>query len=95
MQHITSNNLCTFREDTRFSTREMEQHAIPELPDVTPIPDATVNSGRDAEAFPQELTNYTEEVSSQRIPPMVYIEGNNCENCSVRVTREGESNENS
>ena len=24
---------------------------------------------------------------------MVYIEGNNCENCSVRVTREGENNE--
>ena len=63
----------------RFSTREMEQHAIPELPDVTPIIDATVNSGPDAEAFPQELMNYMEDVSSQRIPPMVYIEGNNRE----------------
>ena len=64
----------------------MEHHTIPELTDVTPIPDATVNSGPDAEAFPQELTNYMEEVSSQRIPPMVYTEGNNRENHSVGVT---------
>ena len=64
----------------------MEHHAIPELTDVTPIPDATVNSGPDTEAFLQELTNYMEEVSSQRIPPMVYIDGNNRENRSVRVT---------
>ena len=74
--------------------RRVEQHAIPELPDVTPIPDATVNSGPDAEAFPQELMNYTEEISSQRIPPMVYIEGNNRENMSTRVSRSGETNEN-
>ena len=77
---MTNNNLCAFREDTRFSSRDVEHHAIPELPDVTPIPDATVNSGLDTEAFPQELANYMEEVSSQRIPPMVYIDGNNCEN---------------
>ena len=54
-----------------------------------------VNSGPDAEAFPQELTNYTEEISSRRIPPMVYIEGNNCENMSTRVSRSSETNENS
>ena len=65
------------------------------MTDVTPIPDATINSGPDAEAFPQELMNYTEEVSSQRIPPMVYIEGNNCENCSAAVTQDGGSDENS
>ena len=65
------------------------------MTDVIPIPDATVNSGPDAEAFPQELMNYTEEVSSQRIPPMVYIEGNNCGNHSVAVTRGSESDENS
>ena len=70
----------------------MEHHAIPELPNVTLIPDAAVNSGPDAEAFPQELTNCMEEVSSQRIPPMVYIDGNNC---SVRVTRDGKTKENS
>ena len=64
----------------------MEHNAIPELTNVTPLPNATVNSGPDAEAFLQELTNYTEEVSSQIIPPMVYIEGNNHENHSVRVT---------
>ena len=64
----------------------MEHYTIPELTDVTPIPDTTVNSGPDAEAFLQELMNYTEEVSSQRIPPMVYIEGYNHENHSVRVT---------
>ena len=93
-QHMTSNNLSVFWEDTRFNTRNVEHHTIPELPNVTPIPDTTVNSGPDAEAFPQELTNYMEEVSSQRIPPMVYIEGNNCENRSVRDTRDGESNEN-
>ena len=92
---MTSNNLSVFREDTRFNTRNVEHHTIPELPDVTPIPDATVNSGPDAEAFPQELTNYMEEVSSQRIPPIVDIEGNNRENHSVRATRDGESNENS
>ena len=94
-QHMTSNNLRAFREDTRFSSRDVEHHTIPELPDVTPIPDATVNSGPDAEAFPQELTNYTEEVSSQRIPPMVYIDGNNHENCPVRVTPDDETNKNS
>ena len=75
-----------FREDTRFITRDVEHHAIPELTDVMAIPDAMVNSRLDAEAFPQELTNYTEEVSSQRIPPMVYIDGNNHESHSVRVT---------
>ena len=94
-QHMTNNNLQAFREDSRFAARRVEQHAIPELPDLTPIPDATVNSGPDAEAFPQELTNYTEEISSQRIPPMVYIEGNNHENMSTRVSRSGETNENS
>ena len=92
---MTNNNLCVFQEDTRFNTRSVEHHTIPELTDVTPIPDATANSGPDAEAFPQELMNYTEEVSSQRIPPMVYIEGNNHENCSAAVTRDGESDENS
>ena len=66
----------------------------PELTNVTPIPDTTINSGPDAEAFLQELTNYTEEVSSQRILPMVYIEGNKHENRSVGVTRDGESDEN-
>ena len=94
-QHMTNNNLQAFREDLRFATRRVEQHAIPELPDITPIPDAMVNSGPDAEAFPQELTNYTEEISSQRIPPMVYIEGNNRENMSTRVSRSDETNENS
>ena len=80
LHNMTSNNLHVFREDTRFNTRNIEQHhTIPKLTDVTPIPDATVNSGPDAEAFPQELTNYMEEVCSQRIPPMVYIEGNNRE----------------
>ena len=92
---MTNNNLWAFREDSRFAARRVEQHAIPELPDVTPIPDAMVNSGPDAEAFPQELTNYTEEISSQRIPPMVYIEGNNHENMSTRVSRSGKTNENS
>ena len=94
-QHMTSSNLWAFREDSRFAARRIEQHVIPELPDITPIPDATVNSGPDAEAFPQELTNYTEEISSQRIPPMVYIEGNNRENLSTRVSRSGKTNENS
>ena len=92
---MTSNNLCAFQEDTRFSSRDVEHHAIRELPDVIPISDTTVNSGPDTEAFLQELTNYTEEVSSQRIPTMVYIDGNNCENRSVRVTQDGETNENS
>ena len=93
-QHMTNNNLRAFREDLRFATRRLEQHTIPDLSDVTPIPDATVNSGPDAEAFPQELTNYTEEISSQRIPQMVYIEGNNRENMSTRVSRSGETKEN-
>ena len=35
-----------------------------------------------------------EEVSSQRIPPMVYIEGNNRENCLTAATRDGENEEN-
>ena len=91
---MTSNNLRAFREDTRFSSRDVEHHAIPELPDVTSIPDTTVNSGPDAKTFLQELTNYTEEVSSQRIPKMVYIDGNNCENHSVGVTRDGKTNKN-
>ena len=65
------------------------------MTDVTPIPDATVNSGPDAEAFPQELTNYMEEVSSQRVPPMVYIEGNNRENRPTVANQDGESEGNS
>ena len=44
---------------------------------MTPIQDATVNSRPEAEAFPQELTNYMEEISSQRIPPMVYLDAEN------------------
>ena len=92
---MTNSNLQAFREDLTFAARRGEQHAIPELPDITPIADATVNSGPDAEAFPQELINYTEEVSNQRIPPMVYIKGNNCENMSTRVSRSCETNENS
>ena len=91
---MTSNNLCAFREDTRFITADVEHHTIPELTNITPIPDTTVNSGPEAEAFPQELMNYTEEVSSHRIPPMVYIDGSNHENHSVRVTQHGETNEN-
>ena len=76
MQHIT-NNICAFEENTRPVSRDVEQHIIPELNEVIPIPDATVNSGPEAEAFPQELTNYTEEISSQRIPPMVYLDAEN------------------
>ena len=94
-QHMTNNNLRAFREDSRFAARRVEQHAIPELPDITPIPDAMVNSGRDTEAFPQQLTNYTEETSSQRIPPMVYIEGGNHENIPTRVFRSNRTSENS
>ena len=69
-----TNNIHAFEENTRPVSRDVEQHIIPELNDVTPIPDAMVNSGPEAEAFPQELTNYTEEISSQRIPPMVYLD---------------------
>ena len=94
-QHMTNSNLWVFREDFRFAARRVEQQAIPELPDIPPIPDATVNSGPHSEAFPQELTNYTEEISSQRIPPMVYIDGNNRENMSIRVSISGKTNENS
>ena len=93
---MTSNNLHVFHEDTRLNTRNIEQHhTIPELTYVMPIPNATVNSGPDAELFPQELMNYMKEVSSQRIPPMVYIEGNNHENGQTAVTRDGESEGNS
>ena len=76
-----------FQEDTRVSNREnAELHTTPELLDVTPIPDATPSSGPDMEIFPQELMNYTEEESSQRIPPMVYISENNSRSQPVRVT---------
>ena len=30
-QHMTSNNLCVFREDTRFNTRNVEHHTIPRI----------------------------------------------------------------
>ena len=40
-QHMTTNNLCMFQEDTGLSSRDVEHHAIPELPDVMPIPDAS------------------------------------------------------
>ena len=69
-----TNNIRAFEENTRPVSRDVEQHTIPELNDITPILDATVNSGPEAEAFPKELTNYTEEISSQRIPPMVYLD---------------------
>ena len=91
---MTNNNLRAFREDSRFAARRVEQHAIPELPDITPIPDTMVNSGPDAKTFPQELMNYTEKISSQRIPPLVYIEGNNHENMSTRVSRSNKTSEN-
>ena len=95
-QHITTSNLHMFQDDTRVSNREnTEFHTTPDLPDVTPIPDATVNSGPDTETFPQELTNYTEEVSSQRIPPMVYISRNNPRSQQVRRNRDEEYGENS
>ena len=83
---MTTNNLCLFQEDTRDSNREnTEFHTTPELLDLTPIPDATVNSGPEAKTFPQQLTNYTEEVSSQRIPLMVYISGSNPRSQQARV----------
>ena len=69
-------------------------HTTPELPNVTLIADTTVNSGPDTETFPQELTNYTEEVSSQRILPMVYISGNNPRSQQTRVNQDEESNKN-
>ena len=81
-QHMTTNNLCLFQEDTRVSKREnTEFHTT----DVTPIPNATVNSGPGTKTFSQELTNYTEEVSSQRIPLMVYISGSNPRSQQARV----------
>ena len=52
---MTNNNLQAFREDLRFAARRVEQHTILELPGITPIPDAMVNSGPHVEAFPQQL----------------------------------------
>ena len=94
-QHMTNNNLRAFREDSRFAARKVEQHAIQELSDITPIPDATVNSGPDAEALPQELMNYTEETTSQRIPPMTYTEGVNHETRPTRILESNEISKNS
>ena len=91
---MTSNNLRTYREYTRSVTRDVEQHTIPELTDVTPILDATVKSGPDAETFLQELTNYTEEISSQRIPPMVNIDRNNPESGLVTGNQNDKTEEN-
>ena len=94
MQHMT-NNICAFEENTRPVSREVEQHIIPELNDVTPIPDAMVNSRLEAEAFPKELTNYTEEISSQRIPPMVYLDAENNRSNQRGKVQNGENEENS
>ena len=94
MQHVT-NNIRAFEENTRPVSRGVEQHIIPELNDLTPIPDATVNSGPEAEAFPQELMNYTEEISSQRIPPMVYLDAENNRSNQQGKVRNGENEENS
>ena len=85
-QHMTTNNLHMFQEDTRLGSRDAEPHATPELPDVTPIPDTTVSSGLEMETFPQELTNYMEEVSNQRIHSIVYISGSNSRSQQARVT---------
>ena len=61
-----------------------------------PTPDATVNSGPDAGTFPQELINYSEEVSSQSIPPVVYINGSTmCRNQQTGVSLSKENSENS
>ena len=94
MQHMT-NNIRAFEENTRPVSRDVEQHIIPELNDVTPIPDATVNSRPEAEAFPQELMNYTEEISSQRIPPMVYLDAENNRSNQRGKVRNGKNEENS
>ena len=62
---MTTNNLRMFQEETRIGTTENDSlHTTPGMIDVTPIPDAMVNRGPDAETFPQELTNYSEDISS-------------------------------
>ena len=94
MQYMT-NNIHAFEENTRPVSRDVEQHIIPELNDITPILDATINSGSEAEAFPQELTNYTEEISSQRIPPMVYLDAENNRSNQRGKVWNGENEENS
>ena len=90
-----TNNICTSEENTRPVSRDIEQHIIPGLNDITPIPDTMVNSGPEAEAFPQELTNYTEEISSQRIPPMVYLDAENNRSNQRGKIGNGENKENS
>ena len=89
-----TNNIRAFEENTRPVNRDVEQNIISELNNVTPIPDATVNSGLEAEAFPQELMNYTEEISSQRIPPMVYLDAENNRSNQRGKVRRGENEEN-
>ena len=37
-----TNNIRAFEENTRSVSRDVEQHIIPELNDITPIPDAMV-----------------------------------------------------
>ena len=89
-----TNNISAFEENTRPVSRDVEQHTIPELNDITPILDATVNSRPEAEAFPQELTNYMEEISSQRILPMVYLDAENNRSNQRGKVRNGENKEN-
>ena len=89
-----TNNIHAFEENTRPVSGDVEQHIIPELNDVTPIPDATVNSRPEAEAFSQELTNYTEEISSQRIPPMVYLDAENNKSNQRGKVQNGKNEEN-
>ena len=93
---MTTNNLDMFQEETQTGNRENASlHTTPDLPDVTPITDATVNSLPDVETFRQELTNYSEEVSSQWIPPMVYINGSNHRSQQTRVSSNEEHSKNS
>ena len=90
-----TNNICASEENTRPVSRDIEQDIIPGLNDVTPIPDTMVNRGLEAEAFPQELTNYTEEISSQRIPPMVYLDAENNRSNQRGKVQNDENKENS
>ena len=93
---MNTNNLHMFQEETQTGNRENASlHTTLDLPDVTPITDATVNSLPDVETFRQELTNYSEEVSNQEIPLMVYINGSNHRSQQTRVSSNEEHSKNS
>ena len=70
---VTTQSMTSRTEATSQNLNIDTSHHTTNAPDVTPIPNVTINSAHEEETFPQELTNYSEALSNTQVPVMVYI----------------------